>query len=69
MRKKMMKQAYHLEEASRTKFDVCDEYQKDRSTTSTLRPGSGLLTSSGFSTGSRPWTESKGWKKSEIVNT
>jgi hypothetical protein len=59
MRKKMTKQAYHLEEASPTKFDVYDEYQNGRSTTST---------SSGFSTGSRPWTESKGWKKSEIVN-
>jgi len=52
--KRLTKQAYHLEEVNPTKFDVYDEYQNGRSTTSTLRPGSGLLTSSGFSTGSRP---------------
>jgi hypothetical protein len=51
MRKKMTKQAFHLEEANRTKSDICDEHQNGRSTTST---------SSGFSTGSRPCAESKG---------
>jgi len=29
VRKKMTKQAYHLEEANRNKSDICEEHQKD----------------------------------------